>query len=85
MNRFRFTEINEPVKVGAVFEKAKIKPKWFIWNGKKFNLREITYSWIDSSRGSKHHFFTVWDGSNLYEISLNSRFMTWNLEKVYVR
>jgi hypothetical protein len=28
--------INEPVDVGAAFVKNRIKPKWFVWNTRKY-------------------------------------------------
>ncbi|GJQ49178.1 hypothetical protein KsCSTR_19600 [Candidatus Kuenenia stuttgartiensis] len=39
------TEVHEAIKVGAIFgdNKKKLKPVWFIWNGTKYTIREITY------------------------------------------
>ncbi|MFH1414597.1 MAG: hypothetical protein ABIH89_00735 [Elusimicrobiota bacterium] len=83
MNRFHSTEIKEPVKVGAVFENASVKPKWFIWNSKKHSLEKITYTWTDKDKGQKVICFSVWDGTDIYELSFNVKFCTWRLEKVY--
>ncbi|MFC2048831.1 hypothetical protein ACFLR5_01260 [Elusimicrobiota bacterium] len=84
MNRFHYTEIGEPIKVGAVFDNSRIKPKWFIWNRKKYSISEITYNWVDKNRGIKHYFFSAWDGKDLYELSFNMKFLTWRLEKIYL-
>lgn len=84
MSRFQYTRIDEPVKVGVVFDFTSIRPKWFIWNRKKYPLEKVTYQWVDTARGAKHLCFSVWDGDNLYELSFNLKFYTWRLEKVYI-
>ncbi|MBN2407079.1 MAG: hypothetical protein JXJ19_05230 [Elusimicrobia bacterium] len=83
-NNSGITDINEPVKVGAVFENSRIRPKWFVWKKKKYILRKITYDWVDSSRGDKHLCFSVWDGRNMYELSYSTRFFTWMLDRVHL-
>ncbi len=84
MSRFGFTEIDEPVKVGAVFENMKVRPRWFIWRKSKYNLKKITYNWVDFDGNTKILCFSVWDGKNLYEISFNLRLVSWKLTKVYL-
>ena len=84
MNSSRFTEIGEPVKVGAVFDKARIFPKWFFYNGIKHNLQKVNYEWRDSRGSSRILCYAVTDGNNLYELSLNMKMLSWRLEKVYL-
>ena len=85
MSRFQYTEIGEPVKVGAVFDKTKIQPMWFIWNGRRYDLRGVTYEWVDSRGTAKLHCFSVWDGTDIYELTFNLKLLSWRLEKVYPR
>ncbi|MFC1501364.1 hypothetical protein ACFL58_02820 [Elusimicrobiota bacterium] len=73
--------INEFVDVGAVFGKKCIKPKWFIWNKKKYLITEITYTWADKEGETKIIHFAVTDGSTLFELSLNKKTLEWCLEK----
>ncbi|MFC2061322.1 hypothetical protein ACFLUV_02310 [Elusimicrobiota bacterium] len=84
MGRFQYTDINEPVKVGAVFENARVRPRWFIWKKRKYNLKKITYDWVEKDGEKKYLCFSVWDGENLYEISFDLKFMSWRLNKVYL-
>ena len=37
------TEINETIKVGAIFgdNKKKLKPVWFIWSSRKYLVRKL--------------------------------------------
>lgn len=74
--------INEPVVVGAVFERNRVSPKWFIWNNKKYQIKETTYIWRDRKGEAKITHFSVTDGGTLFELSLNQKTLSWHLEQV---
>ena len=39
-------KIEQPVKVGAVFGGGKkIRPVWFVWEGREYHIKDITYTW----------------------------------------
>ncbi|MCX5781328.1 MAG: hypothetical protein NT145_01280 [Elusimicrobia bacterium] len=75
------TEINEIIDVGAVFSKKHIKPKWFIWQKRKYLITETTYTWDEDVGSERIIHFSVTDGSTLFEISLNQKTFEWRLEK----
>lgn len=78
------TEINELIKVGAIFgdNKKKLKPVWFVWNGRKYDIREITYIWTEKTGKAVIHHFTVTDDANLFDISYNTDTLMWTLHSV---
>jgi hypothetical protein len=76
--------INESIDVGAVFTRTNIKPKWFVWKGKKHTVTQITYSWKDTLGEARLIHFSVTDGATLFELSLNQKTMSWTLEAVTV-
>ncbi len=78
------TEINEPIKVGAIFgdNKKKLKPVWFVWGGRKYNIREITYIWTEKTGKSVICHFAVADGANLFNISYSTDSLVWTLHSV---
>ncbi len=78
------TEVNEPIKVGAIFgdNKKKLKPVWFVWSGKKYDIREITYIWTQKTGKSSIHHFTVTDGANLFDISYSADTIVWTLHSI---
>lgn len=78
------TEINETIKVGAVFgdKRKKLKPVWFIWSDRKYLIQEITYIWTEKTGKSIIHYFTVTDGVNLFSISYNTDTLVWTLHFV---
>jgi len=79
-----YTDIQEQVRVAAVFDRNRIKPRWFIWNGRKHNIQQITYRWKDREGEAPLIYFSVSDGQTLYELSFNQKTLNWRLEKVYV-
>ena len=78
------TEINEMIQVGAIFgdNKKKLKPVWFIWNGRKYNIQKITYIWTERIGKANIHHFTVTDSDNLFSLSYNTDTLVWTLHSV---
>jgi len=72
-------EINEPVKVGAVFSQGEIRLVWFSWNGKPVRISETTFVWKTWEGSARILHFTVTDGRGLYEISFNRETLGWRL------
>ncbi|MCX5725699.1 MAG: hypothetical protein NT030_00710 [Candidatus Saganbacteria bacterium] len=75
-------EINENIQVGAIFRGSKIRPAWFVWEGRKYAVKDVTYSWYARDGDVIHSFFSVSDGVNLFEISFNLSTLNWKLVSV---
>lgn len=73
--------IDERIDVGAVFRKDLVTPRWFVWNGRKHDIKEVTYIWEDTLGDARLMRFAVSDGATLFEISLNRRSLEWRLEQ----
>lgn len=72
----------EPIIVSAIFQKGKILPRWFILDGRIHRIKAITYQW-QARRGQEVlHYFSVDDGTNIYQIYLNTRYLSWRLAGV---
>jgi hypothetical protein len=77
------TEIGEPIKVGAVFDPEQILiPKWFVWNGRKYTIERITFTWKVREGHKTFHHFAVTDGTNLYELTYDAVTLAWKLMTV---
>ncbi len=72
-------EINEPIKVAAVFSRGEIRPVWFGWNGRQIRIRETTFTWKTWEGSAAILHFSVTDGQGLYEICYNKETMGWRL------
>jgi len=76
--------IEEPIQVGVIFKGNKIRPRWFIWKGRKYPIREITFNWQDRKGEETLLYFSVSDGTNIYEICFNQKRLNWFLSKVSI-
>ncbi|MGQ3683980.1 MAG: hypothetical protein ACUBOA_03025 [Candidatus Loosdrechtia sp.] len=78
------TEVNEPVKVGAIFgdKKKKLRPVWFVWSNQEYRIREITYIWKERAGEAVVYYFTVTDNVNLFTISYNTETLIWTLHSI---
>lgn len=81
------TEIGEVIKVGAVFGPEQgIAPKWFLWNGRRYAVDRITFTWKVRDGQMVFHHFAVTSGSasggNLYELTYNAATLEWKLMNV---
>ena len=75
-------EIDEPVTVGVVFDRGAVRPVWLAWQGRKRVLREVTLRWQGKEGRATLAYFSVTDGTHLYELCLNTEQLTWRLTKV---
>jgi hypothetical protein len=77
------TEIGTAVKVGAVFDPDRsIVPKWFVWNGRKYDVQRVTFTWKVRDGQKVFHHFAVTDGTNLYELTYDAVRLSWKLMNV---
>lgn len=77
-------EVNEKIKVAAVFENNTVKPRWFYWGRNKHTVTNIEQTWQTREGEATILYFVLNDGSNIYEVKLNQKSLEWRLEKVYM-
>jgi len=70
------------IKVAVVFEAGQAFPRWFVWEGRKYDVRDISYVWKDTKGLEQLHYFSVTDGANCYELVFNASRVTWRLGAV---
>jgi hypothetical protein len=78
--------VQERIKVGVVFDpgkqRAAVRPKWFVWNNRKYRITEITYTWHNRQGEAALVHFSVSDGANLFEICMNQKTLEWDLVNI---
>jgi len=75
--------IGETISVVASFGPPyKIRPVRFRWNGKLFEVKEITYLWQTKEGQNRIYHFSISDGKTLYELSFDISSLLWKLEKL---
>lgn len=75
-------DLDESVEVNVTFSKGQIRPLFFVWKGQDCQIKEITYKWQETRDGARVFCFSVHDGTNLFQLNLNNRFMNWRLVKI---
>ena len=73
------SNINESIRVAAVFGRGDVRPVWFDWKGRQVRVRETAFTWSTKEGSAEIMHFSVTDGTNLYEISFNRQTMRWSL------
>ena len=70
----------ERIKVGVVYgEQGRIKPVWFVWNGRQYRVVNINHVWRDKVGREVLVFFSVSDEANTYLLCYNSVRMEWTI------
>ena len=79
-----YENIEENVQVGAVFKGSAVKPKWFLWNEKRYVVKEVTCTWQSYEGEARLVNFSVSDGNCLYELCFNQSSLKWKLLRVWL-
>jgi hypothetical protein len=74
-------EIDEPIKVGAVFSGGAVRPVWFSWNGRQVRVKETAFTWKSREGSAVILHFSVSDGRGLYEVCYNMESLGWRITK----
>jgi hypothetical protein len=71
------------IRVALIIEGGKLRPVWFEETDKpsrdRIYVKQICYVWLHNEGTARIINFAVWDGSNNYRLSLNTKDFTWNL------
>ena len=76
------TDIAERIEVGAIFRRGHARPVWFIWKGRRHSVKSVTYEWHEKRGETLFHFFQLASDAGNFEVSLDSKSLAWNLEKI---
>jgi len=74
--------LNDPIEVEARFGPRGMRPLWFIWQGCRRPVREVTAIWQERDGLLVHRYFAVTDGRHVYELRFDARALRWYLAKV---
>ncbi len=78
-----YEDVFEPVEVITLFQHGKIKPVKFRWNDRVYKVSKINGGWVSDEGINRHYHFSVMsDGPDCFELTFDSRNMTWELTRV---
>ncbi|MDD2752843.1 MAG: hypothetical protein PHN59_06890 [Candidatus Omnitrophica bacterium] len=75
-------DLKENITVLAEFQHTKIYPRAFTWKNKEYKIEKITYQWQERCGKEIICFFSVYSGTNLYQISFNNTSFGWQMDKI---
>lgn len=75
-------EINERVRVRADFSAEAIRPRAFRRGAKVYAVTKVNARWEDRTGAFKRYHFSVEAAGNVWELHLDSRDMSWRLDRV---
>ena len=78
-------EINQPIEVMVVFEKGRMIPIRFRWNGRVIKIAKVT-GWWRTNEGEFRirHYAVIDENSQFCQLSYKERTMEWFLNKIWV-
>lgn len=75
-------ELNEPIRVRADFTGGTVSPKAFKRGTQVYHITRLNARWEDRAGTFKRYHFSVEADGNLFELHLDSRDMSWRLDRV---
>ncbi len=76
-------KLREDIRVAVIFGPGSaIRPVWFDWHRRKYEVREVTYSWQERRGEATILHFAVSDGAGLFELAYDATRRTWALAAV---
>lgn len=76
------TIIHEPIAVAVVFSNGSIRPRYFLWNGRKIAVDSVSFMWRTMVGAANLIHFSVTAQRTLYELVFDTKALTWKLEQV---
>jgi hypothetical protein len=76
--------LGEKIAVLAVFKNGKLYPLSFLWNGKRYKIERINYTWQKRDGINSYYYFAVCSSSNIYELCFHREGLNWYLTHVHL-
>jgi len=78
-------KINQPVEVMVVFEKGRMIPIRFRWNGRVIKIAKLTGCWrANEGKFRIRHFAVMDQNSQFFQLTYKERTAEWFLSKVWL-
>ena len=75
-------ELDEPIRVRADFSAGGVEPRAFKRGTQVLTITQVNARWEDRTGTFKQYHFSVEADGNLFEIHLDTRDMSWRLDRV---
>lgn len=80
-----YQEVNEKIKVLALFEAGRIIPKALRWGNRKFIVDKVDLEYQEREGESINYFFAVSANNGIvFKLSYNSHKLLWTLKEYWL-
>ena len=76
------TQIQEPITTSVTFDRAHIRPAWFLWNRRRYTVHEVTQRWQTKEGTATILHLGVTDGATTFELTFNQHTLVWHVASV---
>ncbi len=77
-------QINEPIEVEVYFGPGQVRPRKFIWHGRKYEIQKVNLTYAKRDGRVKFYYFAVSDSTNYFKLEFNTETLFWKLVEIYV-
>ena len=77
----------QPIEVGVVFQRAQVRPVWFVWGKRRYDVHEVAHAWRQpqGQESSQAHHYAVAAAGHMFELRMNPQTLQWSLGRVWSR
>ncbi|MEK7595105.1 MAG: hypothetical protein AAB443_00735 [Patescibacteria group bacterium] len=79
-----YEEVNAKIKVAGVYENNLFWPRKFVWNGKLYEIEQITLTSELRDAGVKKRLYSVLSKGTVYRLLFNRDNETWFLRALWL-
>jgi len=76
-------EINDPIRVAAVFQDGQCRPVKFAWRGREYLVKKINLVHHHYQGRDKVYYFEVSDDANYFKLQFETDSLRWTLAESY--
>ena len=75
--------IDETIRVLADYEKGKLTPHLFQWQGRVFKIEHINIQYITTIDNKQYHYAVNCGTQETYELFFDPQQIIWKLDKIF--
>lgn len=79
-----YQQINERIKVLAVFKNGTVFPYVFEWNSRRHKIDKVNLNYQEREGSSINYYFAIESKGLVAKIKYNDKSMIWGLEEIWV-
>lgn len=79
----RYEKIEEPIDARVSFKEGETRPCFFSWQGKKYEIEEVSLVHKEKKDGKYRWYFSCFDGINYFKLCFCPQELNWTLEELY--